>query len=74
MDPGMEFILKLQLHCLPEPLIIKCEVVWKKDQDSGNDIRPNGMGIKFIEMSKQDNEILLKYIQSQLENGNSNGA
>jgi len=68
LDAGVEFILKLQLPDLPGPLKVNCEVAWMKNQDSKTDIRPNGMGVKFIKMSKKDNEILQQYIKSLFEN------
>ena len=62
---GEQFLLKLQLPDIPEPLKINCEVVWTRTQ--GDDERkPLGMGVKFREMSKNDNQILQRYLKEIL--------
>ncbi|MBW2609112.1 MAG: TIGR02266 family protein [Deltaproteobacteria bacterium] len=60
---GTQFLLNLQLPDIPEPMKIKCEVAWAKKQGDDTDTRPAGMGIKFIEMAKNDNKTLQNYIQ-----------
>ena len=60
---GEIFLLKLQLPDLPDPLKIKCTVVWA-DKDGGDKgDHPSGMGIKFNEMSDKDNENLQEYLK-----------
>ena len=61
---GEQFFLKLQLPSLSEPLNIKCEVAWTYKQKEGDDNRPSGMGLKFLEMSKKDRNTLHTYIKS----------
>ena len=62
---GEQFLLKLQLPDIPEPLKINCEVVWARTQ--GDDERkPLGMGVKFCEMSKNDNQMLQRYLKEIL--------
>jgi uncharacterized protein (TIGR02266 family) len=62
---GERFLLKLQLPDIPEPLKISCEVVWARTE--GEDERkPSGMGVKFYEMSKNDSQILQKYLKEIL--------
>jgi CRP/FNR family cyclic AMP-dependent transcriptional regulator len=58
-----QFLLRLQLPDLPEPISITCEVLWvRKEADSQK--RPPGMGVKFSKMTKRDNQILNQYFRS----------
>jgi len=58
-----EFLLRLQLPDLPEPIKITCEVLWVRQQGE-SEKRPSGMGVKFSKMTKRDNQILTQYFQS----------
>jgi uncharacterized protein (TIGR02266 family) len=60
LEPGEEFLLKLQLPHLSDPMEIKCEVVWTRKQEERE--YPNGMGVKFIEITKEDNQSLKQYL------------
>jgi hypothetical protein len=40
---------------------IKCEVVWARAEGEETD-SPNGMGVKFIEITQEDKETLKKYL------------
>ena len=62
LSVGHQFLLKLQLPGVPNPLQIKCEVVWGRKRESSEPNKPPGMGIKFSEMSKTDIQILKKYL------------
>lgn len=62
LSQGEHFFLKLQLPDLSEPLKINCEVVWSRKKEGASDAKPPGMGVKFLEMSRQDNEILRQYL------------
>jgi type IV pilus assembly protein PilZ len=62
-----QFLLTLQLVGTPNPINATCEVVWTRTQSEG-ETRPAGMGVKFCEMSRQDNHLLNQYIQS-IQNG-----
>ena len=62
LKEGEQFLLKLQLPGLSEPLKVKCEVVWTRKQ-SDTEERPPGMGVKFCEMSKKDLQVLNHYLQ-----------
>ena len=64
LKKGEQISLKLQLPGLDEPLQIRCMVVWSKQGEEGKDEQPEGMGIKFIEMSDLDREKLQKYMHS----------
>ncbi len=64
LKQGTKFVLKLQLPDLPEPLTIKCSVAWAKKKGEHRDARPVGMGIKFLEMSRKDQQAVQKYVQS----------
>ena len=58
LESGKHFLLKLQLPDIAEPIKTKCEVVWVRKQTKQTQGRPAGMGVKFCEMSKKDNQIL----------------
>jgi len=62
LKEGEQFLLKLQLPGLSEPLKVKCEVAWTRKQ-SDTEKRPSGMGVKFCEMTKKDIQILNQYLQ-----------
>jgi uncharacterized protein (TIGR02266 family) len=62
LKEGEQFLLKLQLPGLSEPLKVECEVVWTRKQ-SDTEERPSGMGVKFCEMSKKDIQVLNHYLQ-----------
>ena len=62
---GEKFLLNLQLPDIPEPLKINCEVVWVRAQRD-DEKKPPGMGVKFGEMSKNDNQILQRYLKKIL--------
>ncbi|MDB9823201.1 TIGR02266 family protein [Deltaproteobacteria bacterium] len=64
LPEGEIFFLKLMLPDLSEPLKIKCTVAWVNEKKEGETGRPQGMGLKFGEMSIKDNETLKSYIQS----------
>jgi len=67
LEKGERFLLKLQLPELSEPINITCEVSWARTQ-SETEMKPSGMGVKFCEMSKGDNQRLTQYFQS-ISNG-----
>ena len=62
-EKGEEVLLKLQLPGVAESLKIKCDVAWTRDKE-GDDQEPAGMGIKFREMSKTDNQTLKGYLKA----------
>jgi CRP/FNR family cyclic AMP-dependent transcriptional regulator len=64
LAPGHKFSLKLDLPGIPDPLRLKCEVVWSRDQAEGPN-RPQGMGIKFRDIDMKDYQILKQYIKEQ---------
>ena len=63
LKKGEQFLLKLQLPDLSEPIKINCEVAWARTQSEG-ETRPSGMGVKFCEMSKRDNQLLTQCFQA----------
>jgi len=62
LPQGEQFFLKLQLPDVSEPLKINCEVFWSRRKSEATEARPSGMGVKFLEMSRQDSDILKKYL------------
>lgn len=64
LEEGEQFLLKLHLPDLADPMQIKCEVVWAKKEGKETAKKPNGMGVKFVEMTNTDNQTLKRYINS----------
>jgi type IV pilus assembly protein PilZ len=63
-EPGEQFVLKLQLPGLTDPMKIKCEVAWAaraRKQGEKTDVR-HGMGVKFIETTNKDSQTLKQYL------------
>ncbi len=63
---GEQFLLKLHLPDLPEPIEVNCEVSWAREQ-SDIEKRPSGMGVKFCKMTRRDNQILKQYFQTLIK-------
>jgi len=55
---GFQFILKLQLPGVPNPLQIKSEVRWARSPEKAQPGQPTGMGIEFLEISENDTRVL----------------
>ncbi len=66
LKEGEQFLLKLQVPDLPEPIKVNCEVSWVREQ-SDIEKRPPGMGVKFSKMTKRDNQILNQYFQTLIK-------
>ncbi len=66
LNQGEQFLLKLQVPDLPEPIKLNCEVSWVREQ-SDIEKRPPGMGVKFSKMTKRDNQILNQYFQTLIK-------
>lgn len=62
LPAGEQFLLRLQLPNFPEPLKISCEVVWARNRGEATEKEPAGMGVKFLEMNKKENEMLKQYL------------
>ena len=63
LPEGESFILKLKLPGLVEALKINCVVVWVNKDESRSDM-PVGMGLRFVDMDKNERLMLDKYIGS----------
>ena len=63
LEKGEQFLLRLQLPGISNPLDIKCEVVWTREKMEQKKSYPPGMGVKFIEMTKKDNKFLKQYLK-----------
>jgi len=68
LNRGEQFLLKLQLPGLSEPMKLKAEVVWKRESAEDTKGKPSGMGIKFCEMAEKNSEILRNYIEAIKKN------
>ena len=62
LNPGKQFLIKLQLPGSSTPLQIMCEVLWNRERKEGQPNRLPGMGVKFIKISKNDYQILRDFI------------
>jgi len=65
-NQGEQFLLKLQLPDLPEPLKIQCEVAWERGKGTEKEGAPPGMGVRFVEMSQKDDELLKGFLSDTL--------
>ena len=57
LPKGERFFLNLQWAGMKPPMKIGCEVVWVRTDKSED--KPNGMGVKFIQLSKEDHRRLV---------------
>jgi len=62
LGPGQQFLVKLQLPDVPDPLQIKCEVIWTRKRESSKPNSPPGMGVKFSEISERDHKVLKEFL------------
>lgn len=63
MKEGRQFRLNLHIPGLSEPLELKCEVIWIRNESTEN-IKTTGMGVKFLDIPEKDNQILQVYIKT----------
>jgi len=64
LSQGEQFVLRLQLPDLPDPLRISCEVVWARSPAEATAKEPAGMGVRFIEMSPKEREVFDGYLSA----------
>jgi CRP/FNR family transcriptional regulator, cyclic AMP receptor protein len=62
LPQGEQFFLRLQLPDLPDPLRLSCEVVWARGAAEATSKEPAGMGVKFLEMTQKDGDMLKQYL------------
>lgn len=60
---GEKFLLKLQLPNLSTTLQIKCQVSWTRQEEEAVKGRPPGMGVRFLEISEKDSNLLKEYMK-----------
>jgi uncharacterized protein (TIGR02266 family) len=65
LETGEEFLLKLKLPGISDPLNIDCKVVWTKIRGE-NTKQPPGMGVKFIKLDSDDYTVLTGYLKTVL--------
>ena len=65
LEIGEEFLLKLKLPGISDPLKIECKVVWtrKREEDTK---RPPGMGVKFCKIDPDHSTVLTQYLKTIL--------
>ncbi len=63
LQQSEQFMLKLQLPGITDTMKIKCEVAWLRIRSEEKDNSPAGMGVTFIEMTKNDDQALKKYLK-----------
>jgi len=64
LNKGDQFMLKLELPDLAESMKLKCEVAWIRTPTEASDISPAGMGVEFVELTKNDDLALKKYLDA----------
>lgn len=64
LKQGEKFHLRLQIPGLLEPMEIQCEVAWARLQEEQKSTAPFGMGVKFIDLTDENRELLQPYIQT----------
>ena len=62
LNPGDEFLIKLQLPGVSDPLQIKCVVIWTRKREDCQTGQSPGMGVKFSKISKKDYKILREFL------------
>jgi type IV pilus assembly protein PilZ len=62
LPPGRQFVIRLRLPGLTDPLQAQCEVAWTRTPEQARPDQPPGMGVKFSKMSIKDSERLRKYL------------
>jgi len=62
LSQGEQFLLRLQVPEISDPLRISCKVVWTRSSIGATPRESPGMGVKFVEMSKKDREALRQYL------------
>ena len=59
---GFQFILRLQLPGVPNPIQIKSEVRWARSPEKAKPDQPPGMGIQFLEISENDTRVMKEWL------------
>jgi type IV pilus assembly protein PilZ len=58
LDVGTEFLFKLQIPTLEEPIVLKGKVQWIVSTDEETEDSPPGMGIKFIYAETRERDFI----------------
>lgn len=68
LDPGEQFILKVSLPDQEDELEVRCEVIWSREEEQGTPTEklPPGMGVKFLNLSKENIERLINILDRSL--------
>jgi len=64
LTQGEKFSLELQLPGHLELMDIKCEVSWVRKQSGDTEASLAGMGVKFLELTKKNKELLNSYTKT----------
>lgn len=65
LETGEEFLLKLKLPGISDPLKIECNVVWTRKRRENAKQLP-GMGVKFCKLDSDDHTVLTQYLKTIL--------
>ena len=63
LEKGESFLLKLSMPDLAEPLKVTCEVAWSRKETDNPARRPMGMGVRFVQISQDDDVKLRKILR-----------
>jgi uncharacterized protein (TIGR02266 family) len=61
LEKGEHFQIELHLPGLADPVKVKSKVIWVR-KDSEETDEPNGMGVKFVEITNEDKQTLKEYL------------
>jgi len=65
LETGEEFLIKLKLPGISDPLKIECKVIWTRKRGE-NAKQPPGMGVKFGKLDPDDHTVLTQYLKTIL--------
>jgi type IV pilus assembly protein PilZ len=58
LDIGTEFLFKLAIPTLAEPIVLKGKVLWIVNAEDATADEPSGMGIKFIYSERSERDLV----------------
>ena len=63
LDVGTEFLFKLLVPTLEQPIVLKGSVQWVIPPDKATESEPAGMGIKFIYATQQERSFVEQKVE-----------
>ena len=69
LGEGEKFSLRLRVPGMSEYMQVSCKVAWAKSKQGDKDTRSAGMGVEFLEMTRENLEILEQYTKTLEKKG-----